>query len=52
LVLGGFLAKITGASTDSWQGNLTGQLDEVRIYNKALTDAEISALYQLEKAGR
>lgn len=52
IVLGGFYGKITGASQDAWQQNMVGQLDEVRLYSKALTDAEITALYQLEKAGR
>lgn len=35
-----------------WQNFMTGQLDEMRIFTKALTDDEISALYELEKAGR
>ena len=26
-----------------------GKLDDVRVYNRALTDAEVSALYELEK---
>jgi hypothetical protein len=31
---------------------MTGQIDELRVWNKALSDADISSLYQLEKAGR
>lgn len=40
------------SATQVWQGNFTGSIDEVRFYNTALSDANISALYQLEKAGR
>jgi hypothetical protein len=38
--------------TQSWQGFMTGSVDELRVYSKALTAAEITALYQLELAGR
>jgi hypothetical protein len=27
----------------------TGQLDDIRIYNRALSDAEVKALYEYEK---
>lgn len=37
---------------ESWASFLTGRLDEVRIYNKALTDADISALVLLEGRGK
>ena len=37
---------------DTWNKPMTGSLDEIRVYNKALSLAEIDALYQLEKAGR
>ncbi|HXS36721.1 MAG TPA: hypothetical protein VN721_08475, partial [Flavipsychrobacter sp.] len=42
----------TGITTQSWQGLFTGSIDELRVYNKALAASDISALYQLEKAGR
>jgi len=35
-----------------WAGYLTGAMDQVRIYNKALSASEIRGLYGLEKAGR
>ncbi|QMW01609.1 LamG domain-containing protein [Spirosoma foliorum] len=35
-----------------WQGLFNGSIDEVRVYNKALSDTDVSSLYQLEKAGR
>lgn len=43
----------TSATTaQTWAGYLSGKLDEVRIYNKGLTDTEVFALFQLEKQGR
>ena len=51
LIFGTWKQKI-GATGDPWMQNFKGALDEFRIYNKALTDLEISALYQLEKQGR
>jgi hypothetical protein len=37
---------------EPWMLNYTGKLDEFRIYNKALTAQEISALYTLERQNR
>ncbi|WP_169818826.1 LamG-like jellyroll fold domain-containing protein [Niabella ginsenosidivorans] len=42
----------TGAGPQSWANNFTGQIDEFRIYNKALSGLEVSALYKLEQQGR
>jgi len=39
-------------TTDTWNKPMIGSVDQVRVYNKALSVAEIDALYQLEKAGR
>jgi hypothetical protein len=39
----------TGASSQSWARNLAGQMDQFRIYNKALTAAEINSLYTTKK---
>lgn len=55
VLLGGFPTAATGfnlSAIQGWQALLTGSMDELRVYNKALTDVEISALYQLEKQGR
>lgn len=41
-----------GGDPDTWMKNFDGQLDEFRIYDKALIDTDIDALFQLEKAGR
>ncbi|AUD04608.1 LamG-like jellyroll fold domain-containing protein [Spirosoma pollinicola] len=35
-----------------WQGLFNGSIDELRVYNKALSDTDVSSLYQLELAGR
>ena len=40
------------ASSQGWATNFAGKLDEFRIYDRALTGQEVSALYQLEKQGR
>ena len=55
VLLGGFPTIATGfplSGNQSWQALLTGSMDELRVYNKALSDLEISALYQLERQGR
>lgn len=41
-----------GADNIPWATHFRGLLDEFRIYNKALSSAEVDALYQLESAGR
>jgi len=42
----------TNSAPQSWQGNLTGSIDEIRVWNTALSESDISSLYQLELAGR
>ncbi|RVT98532.1 LamG domain-containing protein [Mucilaginibacter limnophilus] len=45
--------SLTSATTkQDWASYLKGQLDEVRIYDKALTAEEISALTKLEGRGK
>lgn len=52
-LIGAFGTNVPGGGTaEGWQKPMTGSVDELRVYNKALTDAEISALFQLESAGR
>jgi hypothetical protein len=54
-VIGAFPNAASGfanSPTQSWQKYMTGSIDEVRVYTKALSDDEITALYNLEKAGR
>ena len=42
----------SGSTNQPWASYLTGQLDEVRIYNKAISDSEVSALVLLEGRGK
>ncbi|MCW3464870.1 LamG domain-containing protein [Chitinophaga nivalis] len=42
----------TGGDAQSWASYLTGTLDEVRMYNRALTEKEINALVKLEGRGK
>jgi hypothetical protein len=42
----------TAGGTQGWASYLTGQLDEVRIYNKALKAADIQALIVLQGKGK
>jgi len=42
----------SGTGNQGWASFLTGQLDEVRIYNKALTDIEVSAMVALQGRGK
>jgi hypothetical protein len=47
---GGWATKIiqTPAATDTWMGWFSGTMDELRIYDRALTDVEVQALYAAE----
>jgi hypothetical protein len=45
-------SQTTGSGQQGWASFLTGQMDEVRIYNKALTDAEVNSLVKLEGRGK
>lgn len=54
VIIGGWYNNIPGKmiTADTWTTPFTGKIDEIRVYNKLLSDAEIIALYQLGKAGR
>ena len=47
---GGWATKViqTPAATDAWMGWFNGTMDELRIYDRALTDVEVQALYAAE----
>ena len=54
-LIGGFANATTGfakSTVQTFEGLFTGSIDELRFYNTALSDADISSLYQLELAGR
>lgn len=50
-VIGAFATVVTG-TTEPWQKGLIGEIDEIRVWKKALASADIMSLYELEKAGR
>jgi hypothetical protein len=53
-LVGGWPNAATGftkSGAQSWQALLTGSIDELRVYNKALGADEIHALYFFEKLG-
>ena len=52
VVLGALSSFVDGTNSDPWNKPLTGGLDEVRVWDKQLGQADINALYELEKAGR
>ena len=54
VIIGGWLNNVPGQphTSDTWAHAFVGGIDQVRVYNKALSPDEVSALYQLELAGR
>lgn len=53
-LIGGWPNAATGfakSGTQDWQALLTGSIDELRVYNKALGADEIHALYFFERLG-
>ena len=55
VLIGGYPNASNGfplSPVQGFQGLYRGNIDEARFYNKALSQSEISALYELEKAGR
>lgn len=57
IAFGAFQFQTTPSLTDAataqtWATNFAGALDEFRIYNRALTAQEVSALVTLERQGR
>lgn len=54
VIIGGWYNNIPGksVSSDTWTQPFTGKIDEVRLFNKLLTRDEITALFNLGKAGR
>lgn len=54
IIIGGWYNNIPGmaVSGDTWTTPFTGMIDDIRVWNKTLTTAEIAALYKLGLAGR
>jgi hypothetical protein len=51
-IIGALNSVANGTNVDTWNAPLTGEIDEIRVFKKALIQADITALYQLEEAGR
>jgi hypothetical protein len=51
-VIGALETVVNGTNVDTWNAPLKGGVDELRVYDKTLTTAEIGALYELGLAGR
>jgi len=51
-IIGALRTVVEGTNTDAWNAALKGSVDEIRVYKKALSQSDIGALYELEKAGR
>lgn len=51
-IIGALRTVAEGTNTDTWNAALKGSVDEIRVYKKALSQSDIGALYELEKAGR
>ena len=49
LYIGGWASRIEEKQAETWMTYFNGSIDEVRMYNKALTDQEIGQLFQQEK---
>lgn len=45
-------SQTSATTSQPWASYLTGEMDQVRVYNKVLSSTEASALYNLEKLGR
>jgi hypothetical protein len=54
VIIGGWLNNVPNQphTSDTWTHGFVGSIDQVRVYNKVLSQDELSALYQLELAGR
>lgn len=48
LYVGSWSQKVTGTGIQDWMAYFPGQLDELRVYNRALTEDEISDLFDAE----
>jgi hypothetical protein len=45
-------SQTSATGKQDWASYLTGQLDEIRVYNKLLSDDEVNAVVKLEARGK
>ncbi|MBO4558398.1 MAG: LamG domain-containing protein [Bacteroidales bacterium] len=48
--IGAFAQRVTGASAEEWLSYFSGKIDEVRLFNKGLSETEVAQLYRAEVA--
>jgi len=46
--IGAWRPKSEGTATDAWMGWFLGNMDELRVYDKALSDTEVKSLFDAE----
>jgi hypothetical protein len=51
-IIGALASVVDGSNTDTWNAALNGEIDEIRVWKKVVSPADINALYELESAGR
>jgi hypothetical protein len=49
-IIGAWGNRRLGTATDDWMMDYRGLIDELRVYDKALTKAEVKRLYDAEVA--
>lgn len=49
LYIGGWASRIEEKQAEPWMSYFNGSIDEVRMYNRALTDTEVAELFRQEK---
>ncbi|MFN0048523.1 MAG: LamG domain-containing protein [Cytophagales bacterium] len=52
VVIGAWGSNLPGQTAEGWQVPMTGKIDELRVWNKALSPEELTSLYALESAGK
>ena len=54
VIIGGWLNNVPGEAHtgDTWPHAFVGNIDQVRVYSKAISGAEVKALFDLETVGR
>lgn len=50
-IIGTFSTVVSG-TPDAWQRGANANIDEIRVYKKALIASDVNSLYELEAAGR
>lgn len=51
-IIGALNTVANGTNVEVWNAALTGEVDEIRVFKKALIQGDINSLYLLEKDGR